>query len=182
MQKVSARSRFRHAIFAGFFLNAGRAQKCWWPTRIMTDTEKMANPRIQNTLEEYVAFLGTPYTSRVSEVTFSRKEGRSGTDAYARQETAEEIEPLSQRMGRWCCEMATRFRVAWNNEKKWERFFSQPDRTVYPTFQDDGSTYDPRVRTTPLQPMDLRVGDVITFRDTTRLADRSKVTTKSAEH
>ena len=26
--------------------------------------------------------------------------------------------------------------------------------------------------------MDLRVGDVITFRDTTRLADRSKVTTK----
>ena len=74
--------------------------------------------------------------------------------------------------------MGTRFRVAWNNEKKWEPYFSKPDTTAYPTFQDDGSTYDPRVRTTPLQPMDLRVGYVITFRDTTRPADRSKVTTK----
>ena len=173
--------QFQTRDFCWVLFQRGKGMKCWWPTRTMTDSEKIVNPHVENSNEDYVAFLGTPYTAKTSEVKKKLFQGKNKEVEQMRVLVKKQLKKSNHFLEEWeegVCEMGTRFRVAWNSEKEWESFFSQPDKTAYPTFQDDGSTYDPHVRTTPLQPMDLRVGDVITFHDTTLPTYMSEVTTK----
>ena len=59
---------FQTRDFRWVLFKRGKGAKCWWPTRTMTPSEKIVNPHVENSSDDYVAFLGTPYTAKMSEV------------------------------------------------------------------------------------------------------------------